>query len=290
VIRVAAFVIGVILIAVLFGARSSDPSVTDPIRLAMLVRVGAGQAGDADASLADAEDLMRAGTDQARQGMAAIVSGDTDPTAGLTAAASAFEGAAAPIDDAQSNLAALGWTLRAIDPTMTAPELTVGRADVLAISAQWLAAAPQSAALADLRREAERTVSLLGDALAALDADDPEAALAALDEAETAVEPIRVQSDTVPALGVWLETVDALIAAMRDIALAAQAGDQGALEEAQAAYEVAAAEASRADQALTIAIGESAAQIVGPASASSAEALRAVGAARDELAALSILR
>ena len=60
------------------------------------------------------------------------------------------------------------------------------------------------------------------------------------------------------------------------MALAAQAGDPVALTEAQAAYEAAAADAARADQALTIAIGETAAQIVRPASASSAVALRAV--------------
>ncbi len=289
-IRVAAFIAAVILLLVLLGARSADPDVSDPVRTAWLALVGASQATAADQSLADAEELMLAATDQARQGMSAIVAGNADPAVGLTAAASGFEGAAPSVGDAQTNLTALRWTLQALDPNAAAPQLTIEQADVLAISAQWLAAVPPSAALTDLRRQAEEAVTRLTDAVAALDADDPAAALASLDQAEAALEPIRDQSDQIPALGVWIETVDALITAARDMALAAQAGDPVALAEAQAAYEAAAADAARADQALTIAIGETAAQIVRPASASSAEALRAVTATRDELAALSILR
>ena len=289
-IRVAAFIAAVLLLLVLLGARSADPGVSDPIRLAWLARVGASQADAADEALVLAEDVMVEGTDHAREGMTAILSGDTDPAVPLAQAAASFESAAPLVDAAQASLTALRWTLLALDPNAAVPELTIQQADILAISAQWLAAAPPSAALADLRRQAEGTVTLLGDALASLDADDPEAALVSLDEAEAALEPLRDQADRMPALGVWIDTVDALITAMRDIALAAQAGDQAALTEAQAAYEAAAADAARADQALTIAIGESAAQIVRPASASSAVALRAVSATRDELAALSILR
>lgn len=289
-IRIAAFLAAVILLLVLLGARSADPAVSDPVRLAWLARVGASQAAAADQALADAEELMLAATDEARRGMSAIVAGDADPTAGLTAAASGFEDAAPSVGDAQTNLTALRWTLHALDPNAPGPELTIEQADVLAISAQWLAAVPPSAALTDLRRQAEATVTFLTDAVASLDEDDPAAALASLDQAEAALEPIRDRSDQIPALGVWVETVDALMSAVRDIALAAQAGDPAALADAQAAYEAAATDAARADQALTIAIGESAAQIVQPASASSAEALRAVTASRGELAALSILR
>ncbi len=289
-IRVAAFIVAVVVLLVLLGARSADPAVSDPVRIAGLIRLGATQAAAADASLADAEGRMRAATEQARQGMSAIVAGEADPTVGLTAAADGFEQAAPSVGDAQANLTALRWTLLALDSNATIPELTVRQADILAISAQWLAAVPPSAALTDLRRQAEETVTLLTAAVASLDADDPAAALESIDQADAALEPIRDESDQIPALGVWVDTVDALSTAVRDIALAAQAGDPAALAEAQAAYEAAAADAARADQALTIAIGESAAQIVRPASASSAVALRAVTAARDELAALSILR
>jgi len=99
-----------------------------------------------------------------------------------------------------------------------------------------------------------------------------------------------LEGQEVSTLGYWVDTVDALIGAARDIALAAQAGDAAALAAAQAAYDAAATNAGRADQALTIALGEAATGITGPASTSSADALRAVGAARDQLAGLSILR
>jgi hypothetical protein len=290
VIRAAAFIAALLLLLVLLGARLSDPAASDPFRVAWLVQVGASQAAAADHSLAAAEDSMRAATDQARQGMSAIVAGNTDPTIGLTAAASGFEQSAPLVADAQTNLTALRWTLVALDPDTAAPALSIGQADVLAISAQWLATVPPSAGLSDLRIQAEGTVTILADALASLGADDFDAALTSLDQAEAALEPIREQSDRIPILGVWIETVDGLIAAMRDIAFAAQAGDSAALAEAQTAYEAAAADAARADQALTIAIGESANLIVRPASTSSADALRAVNATRDELAGLSILR
>jgi hypothetical protein len=290
VIRAAAFIAALLLLLVLLGARFSDAAAADPFRVAWLAQVGASQAAAADHSLAEAEESMRAATDQARKGMSAIVAGNADPTIGLTAAASGFEQSAPSVADAQTNLTALRWTLLALDPDTVAPTLSLEQADVLAISAQWLAAVPPSAALTDLRIQAEGTVTILADALASLDADDFDAALTSLDQAEAALEPVREQSDRIPILGVWIETVDALIAAMRDIALSAQAGDSAALAEAQAAYETAAADAARADQALTIAIGESANQIVRPASTSSADALRAVTATRDELAGLSILR
>jgi hypothetical protein len=163
-------------------------------------------------------------------------------------------------------------------------------ADVAAIGGQWRAAAPTCSILANLRQQAEASLEALADALGALDADDPAAALDAVDMAAAYVDLVREFTDSLATLGFWVDTVDALIEAGRDIALAAQAGDAAALAEAQARYEAAAADAGRADQALTIALGEAAAQATGPASSSSAAALRAVAAARDQLAGLSILR
>ena len=66
-------------------------------------------------------------------------------------------------------------------------------------------------------------------------------------------------SASVSTLPVWVDTVEALLAATADIAHAVQAGDAEALAEAQAAFEAAADDAARADQALTIALGEAAA-------------------------------
>jgi len=290
VIRLASSLAAAVLLALVFGARSADWADADPIRVAGLTDQAAAQAEAADAALARAETLMRDATGQARRGQAAVLGGPDEPTAALDAAGAGFGAAATPLADAQASLVLLGWTLRAIDPLATLPGLGIEPADMAAIETQWRAAAPPCAILAGVRRQAEATLEALADGLAALDDDDPAAALEAFDAAVTHLDQAREFTDSLSTLGFWVDTVDALIAAARDIALAAQAGDPAALAQAQAAYEAAAADAGRADQALVIALGEAAAQATGPASASSAEALRAVIAARDQLAGLSILR
>ncbi len=89
-------------------------------------------------------------------------------------------------------------------------------------------------------------------------------------EAEASLDVVRASERELSTLPFWVDTVEALLDATADIARAAQAGDAEALAEAQAAFEVAADDAARADQALTIALGEATAGITGPASASSA--------------------
>jgi len=296
VIRIAAFLASAILLGLLFGARSADSRVADPLRVALLTDEAAVHVRAADAALEAGENLMRGAIDEARRGQAAVVGGPEDPTAALEAAGLGFEAAARPLADAHAALVRLRWTLRAIDPQETSPQLGLLPADLVAVGAQWLAAALPSAALSDMRRQAESTLEALDDGLAALDDDDPSAALGAMDRAIGYLEQVRdfqlrdVDGQEVSTLGYWVDTVDALIDATRGIALAAQAGDAAALAAAQAAYDAASTNASRADQALTIALGEAATGITGPASTSSADALRAVRAARDQLAGLSILR
>jgi len=296
VIRIAVFLASAVLLGLLFGARSADSRVADPLRVAWLTDEAAAQAGAADAALEAAETLMRDAIDEARRGQAAVVSGPEDPTAALETAGLGFDAAATPLADAQAALVRLGWTLRAIDPQETSPPLVLLPADLVAVGAQWLAAALPSAALSDMRRQAELTLEALDDGLAALDDDDPSAALEAMDRATGHLEQVRdfqvrdVDGQHVSTRRYWVRNVDALVGAARDIALAAQARDAAALATAQAAYDAAATNARRADQALTIALGEAATGITGPASTSSADALRAVGAARDRLAGLSILR
>jgi hypothetical protein len=207
----------------------------------------------------------------------------------MDAAATAFEAAAAPVDAAQVALDALRWTLLALDPEAPPPTLDLSGADLSAVGAQWRATALPLSALTDVRQAAEATLAALDDALAALDDNDPAAALDALSEAEASFDVVRASEGELSTLPVWVDTVEALLDAAAHIARAAQAGDAEALVEAQAAFEAAAEGATRADRALTIALGEAAAEITGPASAASAQALRAVGATRAALASLSIL-
>lgn len=289
-IRIAVFLASAVLLALLFGARSADSGVADPLRLAWLTDEAAAHARAADAALEAAETLMREAADEARRGQAAVLGGLEDPTAALEAAGLGFEAAATPLADAHATLVVLGWTLRAIDPQESSPQLGLLPADLVAVGAQWRAAALPSAALTDMRRQAESTLEALDDGLAALDGDDPSAALEAMDRATGQLEQVGDFNGQLSTLGYWVDTVDALIDAARDIALAALAGDAASLAAAQAAYDAAATNAARADRALTIALDEAATGITSPASASSAAALRAVGAARDQLAGLSILR
>jgi hypothetical protein len=288
--RIAKSLAVLVVVAFVFGVRAADASDADPIRVAWLSAEAAAQAASADAALATAESQMRDATEEARRGQAAVLEGEVDPTVPLEAAGVGFEAAATPFGQARAELAHLGWTLRALDPQAIPPTLEMEPSDVAAIGGQWRAAAPTCAILAGLRRQAEGTLEALDDALAALDADDPAAALDATDTAAALINQVREFTDSLATLGFWVDTVDALIDAGRDIALAAQAGDAAALAEAQARYEVAATDAGRADQALTIALGEAATQATGPASSSSADALRAVATARDQVAGLSILR
>jgi hypothetical protein len=287
--RFVAAVAVVAAVALLFGAHPLDPAGADPIRQAVLAELAASYAETADASLAEAERLMRDGARQAGRGQAAVLSSEGDPADFLNEAAIAFEAAAAPVDAADDPLSALGWTLRALDPSTGPPTLDLTGADLLAIGAQWRAAALPLSALADLDQAAQATLVSLGEALAALEDDDPATALVAIDEAQASLDEVRAFNAELSTLPFWISTVDALIDAAEAIAIAAQAGDEAALAEAQAAYEVAARDAEAADRALAIALGEAATSTTAPATASSAAALRAVTTTREDLAGLSIL-
>ncbi len=287
--RIVAALAVLVIVCVLFGAAPSDAGGADPVRLAALQRRAVALAAEADAFLLEAEGLMRTGSRDGGRAQAAVLAGDQDPASYANSAALSFEMAAGPIDDAQEPLVALGWTLLAIDRETAPPTLGLTGADLLAIGAQWRAAALPLSALADLRHDAEATLTSLGDALAALDDDDPAAAMAALAEADTSFAHVRAFETDLSTLPFWIDTVDALLTATQDIARAAEAGDEEALAEAQAAYEAAAEDAGRADQALTIALGEASTQVTAAATAASAEALRAVEATRAALAGVSIL-
>jgi hypothetical protein len=283
-------VIGVVLVVILlFGAAPTDLGTADPVRAAALRRQAASQAGAADAGLAEAEELMSEGTAAASRGQAAVLAGDEDPATFMEAAAAAFEAAAAPVGATHGSLEALRWTLLALDPRARPPSLELSGADLAAIGAQWRATALPLSSLTDLRRAAEMTLEALEDALAALEDDDPASALEAVSEARASLDAVRASQGELPTLPVWVDTVEALLNATADIARATQAGDAEALADAKAAFEAAAQSGTRADRALTIALGEAAAEITGPSSAASALALRAVSATRAALASLSIL-
>jgi hypothetical protein len=287
--RLVAILAAVVVVALLFGAAPADPATADPVRLAALRRVATTQAAEADAALQEAQDFMDEGLLEAGRGQAAVLSGNEDPAVIMDSAALSFEAAANPIEVAQAALSDLAWTLRVLDPEGTPPTLTLRGADMVALGAQWRATGLPLSAAADLRRAAEATLEALGDALAALARDDAAGALEAVAEAEVTLEVVRTLDGELPTMPFWIDTVEALLAATADIAEAVLSGDPVALAEAQTAYDAAAADATRADQALAIALGEEAARITAPASATSGEAQRQVVATRVAIGALSIL-
>jgi hypothetical protein len=287
--RVVAAIAAVAAVAVAFGARPADQATADPIHVAALRQLASEQAIRADGELQDIEGLLEAGMREASRGQSAVLGGTADPVAIMDQAGLSFEAAAEQAEAAHSALAELAWTLRALEPDAPPPTLSHGPADLVDLGARWRATGLPLAAAADLRRGAEATLGALGSGLAALDDDDPAAALAALADAEASLDVVRESGGELDTLPFWITTVDALISAATDIALAAQAGDPDALAAARQAYELAAAESIQADQALGIALGEAAANVTASPSALSGEVLRDVAAARAALAALSIL-
>jgi hypothetical protein len=289
--RVVVAAAALIVVAAMFGARPADLATGDPVRQAALRQLAIEQAEAADLALGDVEDLLGTGVREAGRGQAAVLGGSDDPALIMDAAGVSFETAAEQAENAEAALADLAWTLQVLDAEASSPTLSYGPAELVDLGARWRATGLPLAAAADLRRTAEATLGALGSALAALDRDDPTAALAALADAEASLDVVRgfAERGGVPTLPFWISTVEALLAAATDITNAALAGDPVALAAAQAAYEAAAGDAERADQALAIALGEAAAGITSGAAATSADALRDVAAARAALAGLSIL-
>jgi hypothetical protein len=289
--RVVVAAAALIVVAAMFGARPTDLATADPVRQAALRQLASEQAEAADLALGDVEDLLGTGVREAGRGQAAVLGGSADPALIMDTAGVSFETAAEQAENAEAALADLAWTLQVLDPDASSPTLSYGPEELVDLGTRWRAAGPPLAAAADLRRAAEATLGALGSALAALDRDDPTAALAALADAEASLDVVREYAERgqVSTLPFWITTVEALLAAATDIANAALAGDPAALAAAQAAYEAAAGDAERADRALAIALGEAAAGITSGPAATSADALRDVVAARAALAGLSIL-
>jgi len=107
-----------------------------------------------------------------------------------------------------------------------------------------------------MRRGAE---SVSGGVVDALDA----AAAGRLDEADDhlatsrdAVDAVRDLEESAPALTVWIDTADAMIAAVQELVDAVRTGDVARADAAQADFEAAADGAAEADRSLRIGLGE----------------------------------
>lgn len=246
-----------------------------------------GVASDADAAFEELEGELDAALDSARQGAALILDGDQPPQEPLAAAADLLDGAGPAAVEANAAASRLGGSLVAVYPRSetSIPDLPTG-AELAGIAVQLRAAADAAEAFLPRRHAAEDTLAELERALAALDAGDIDAALAALDAAAEARSVLLDWEEPPPTLSLWLATTGAMIVAAQDIVDAAMAGDEAAARRAADAYAAAAAEAQRADVSLALSLSETAAGLTNTPLRRLADALAAVEEARAAAASL----
>jgi hypothetical protein len=127
---------------------------------------------------------------------------------------------------------------------------------LLSIAGQLASTADAGATFAEMRQGAE---SVSGSVVDALDA----AAAGRLDEADDhlatsrgAVDAVRDLEESAPALTVWIDTADAMIAAVQELVDAVRTGDVARADAAQADFDAAADGAAEADRSLRIGLGE----------------------------------
>ena len=271
-----------ILLVPLIGQGGPDPSAVISARRLVVER-----AEHADAALAVLERAIAPGLDAARRGSAMVVTGTEPPGSELRTAASALTSAAGVAGEADAAVHALEGARRAAG--VGSPVALGGSsAEVESIATQLDGTAGAADAFAAMRRRAEGLLLGLDGALAALEQGS-------LPQAHDRVVRARADHDTLAGwdvelvtLPIWIETTDAMIAAVQTIIAATEGGDDDAAAEAANEFASLAEEAATADRALRIAIGEGASAVTAAPLGRLADLLREVADTRLEVA--SILR
>ncbi|HYN63621.1 MAG TPA: hypothetical protein VES36_03375 [Candidatus Limnocylindrales bacterium] len=272
---------GVVVLGALLAARPAAADDAEPAvaveRLALLRT--AAETADLRLEALIAE-LQRA-VDAGRRGSALTVEGDKPPATEFEAAADAAARAAVMAIVVGQTTASLDGTLAAVAPAFGS--LPDGpRAVALEGSGLQLTRAAQaSGSFVNRRHSADDTLAALADALAALDDDDPIAALAALDRADAARAEVAAWEQPPSVLPYWLDTTGGMLHAARRIAEATIDGDGVAAAGAGRAYRRAAEKARRADTALALAITESGSALASVPLHGLADALATATAQRD---------
>jgi hypothetical protein len=274
------------LLGVALGLRPAAAAAADPPLAAARAGAVAVAAGQAMAALDALAAIIDTARDAARSGSALIVDGNDPPGPPLIAAADALETSSATVADADAAVARLSGILAAVNPAEAGPALGIGPAELPDIGAQLREAAPAATTFVGLRHAAQATLTELGAALAALTADNPESALAALGRARTARDLLGTWQSPPPELAVWLDTTGSMLEAAQRIADAVAAGDQTAADAAGRAYAAAAQQAAEADRALELSIAETGSAITLPALQRLALADDSVMSARSWIAAV----
>ena len=227
---------------------------------------------------------LQAALDAGRRGSALVIEGDQSPRADLLEAAAAIDAASDEAALASAAAARVDGTLAAVAPGRG--PLPAGPSATLfpGISAQFDAAAEAADPFVARRLATDQTLDALGEALAALDDDDPLRALVELDRGQKALGTVRDWENPPTVLPFWLDTTGELLTAARRIAAASLAGDADAVARAADRYARAADDANRADSALAIAIAESGSSLAAAPLQRLADALEATTTQRQALA------
>lgn len=249
--RLAPVAIGLAVVAVVLGPGSPRPEVARGAR--QLVVEGAARA---DEALAAAEAELSYALDVARSGAARVVAGGATPGATLEEAAALVRGAADEASRARDALSALERARRARTPAATALPGIPRLGDVESIATQLAGTAEAADEFAEMRTRAAEATDALGEALAALDAGDLTPAQRSIDTARAAHGAVAGWDVDMVTLPVWIETTDAMIAAVETIVDAHRRGDLTAADSAANDFFELSDRGAEADRALRIAIGE----------------------------------
>ncbi|HEX6127476.1 MAG TPA: hypothetical protein VF071_00485 [Candidatus Limnocylindria bacterium] len=274
-----------LLLGALLAARPADPAAADPAAQWARQQALVARAEEADAALLALQEALQAARDEARRGAALVLDGDDPPASSLTEAARLLDAAAPESAAAVAAMDRLRGTAAATRAGISIP-IVPEPGQLASIADQLRDSAGAVDPFVERRRAAQRTLQRLGSALAALEDNDPAAALAPLEEAREAR---AVLADWEPApvtLDLWLETTDRMIVAADAIAEATLAGDAEGVREAAADYAAAAEEARRADVSLGLSLSEAGSALTATPMRRLADALAEVERARAVVASL----
>jgi hypothetical protein len=274
-----------ILLGALLAARAVDPTAADPAREWARQRSLVAQAQVAGQALEELEVAMGPARDAARRGAALVLEGDNPPEPVLDHAAELLEGAGAAASEALREMDRLRGMAAAARPGVDVP-IVPEQGQLASIAGQLRDAGDASVAFVERRQTARLTLLHLEDALAALDANDPRAALPALEAARQARDQMAEWDPAPVTLPLWLETTDRMISSARHMAEATLAGDGEGAREAAREYAAAAEEARRADVSLALSLSEAGSGLTASPLRRLAEALAEVERARALVASL----
>lgn len=269
-------VIGVgLAVGIGFGLRSADAARADPSGAFARAQLMADAAEAADVALARLGAELDRAREHARRGTALTVAGDA-PAPELTSAADLLAGASDEADAARRGLLALRGIAAAIQPGVTTPALSYGGTDLELIAGQLRSSAAAATLFVERRHATQAVVDALAEALAALERDDPTAALDELAKAGAPLALLEDWEERSPLLRYWMMISVDLLDAAHDIATATLSDDLAAVKAAGERYAEAAALARGADNALALTLSEEGAAI-------SATPLRRLAAVADEV-------